>query len=88
MIETWQADSARESERMRRLWALADEANRRLPEMTPEEQKEVLDLLDVRVTVIEHATRTTPTRVRIEGIVYDTLLTDERNLATPSSRRS
>jgi site-specific DNA recombinase len=88
MIETWQVESARESERMRRLWALADEAHRRLPQMTPQEQKEVLDLLDVRVTIIEHVTRTAPARVRIEGIVYDTLLTDERDLASTSSPRS
>jgi site-specific DNA recombinase len=87
MIETWQQESARESERMRNLWSLADEASRRLPEMSLEEQKEVLDLLDVRVTIIEHATRTTPTRMRIEGIVYDTLLTDERDLKITSSRR-
>jgi len=91
MIESWQADSARESERMRRLWALADEAHRRLPHMSPEEQKEVLELLDVRVTVLAHATRTTPARVRIEGVVYDALLSEEkavRELARPSHRSS
>lgn len=87
MVEAWQVDSARESERMRRLWALADQAHRRLPEMTPEEQKEVLDLLDVRVTIIDHATAKTPARVRIEGIVSDALM-DERDLETTSSRRS
>jgi site-specific DNA recombinase len=91
MIESWQADSARESERMRALWALADEAHRRLPHMSPEEQKEILDLLDVRVTVLTHATRETPTRVRIEGIVYDALLSEEgevRDLAQTSSPRN
>lgn len=90
MIESWQMESERESERMRRLWALADAAHKRLPQMTPEEQKEVLDLLDVRVTVLAHATRTTPARVGIEGVVYDALLSEEkavRELARPSPLR-
>ena len=91
MIESWQIESARESERMRRLWALADQAHRRLPQMTPEEQKEILDLLDVRVTILEHGTRTTAAQVRIEGMVYDHLLSEEkpvRDLAKASTRRS
>lgn len=91
MIASWQVESARESERMRRLVALADQAHQRLPQMTPEEQKEVLDLLDVRVTILEHGTRTTPARVRIEGVVYDHLLSEERpvwDLGKTSSRRS
>ncbi|MEN3342284.1 MAG: hypothetical protein V7644_1688, partial [Actinomycetota bacterium] len=91
MVETWQVESARESERMRALWALAEHAHKRLPQMSPEEQKEVLDLLDLRVTILDHATRTTPARVRIEGVVYDTLLSDERavrDLAQTSSPSS
>jgi hypothetical protein len=58
--------------------------------MTPEEQKEVLDLLDVRVTILAAATRTTPAKVRIEGVVYDHLLSEEkavRDLAQTSSRK-
>src|SRR5258708_33703904 len=83
-------ESERESERMRRLWELAEHANTRLPQMTPQEQKEVLDLLDVRVTILAAATRTTPAKVRIEGVVYDHLLSEEkavRDLAQTSSRR-
>jgi DNA invertase Pin-like site-specific DNA recombinase len=89
MIESWRKESERESERMRRLWELAEQAHRRLPNMTPEEQKEVLDLLDVRVTILESATHTTPAKVRIEGIVYDHVLSGEaavRELAKTPSR--
>jgi site-specific DNA recombinase len=92
MIESWRVESDRESERMRRLWELAEHAHKRLPGMTTEEQKEVLDLLDIRVTILASATRTTPAQVRIEGVVYDSVLSGEtavRDLAkTPSPRSS
>jgi DNA invertase Pin-like site-specific DNA recombinase len=80
MIEAWRADSAQASQRMRRLWELAEEAHKRLPMMTPEEQKQVLELLDVRVTVLEHARKSPggrvlePARIRIEGFVSDDVL--------------
>jgi site-specific DNA recombinase len=76
MLESWREDSARESQRMRYLWELAEGAHKRLPHMTPQEQKEMLDLLDVRVTVREHATKETPTRVRVEGVVGSVALTN------------
>jgi chromosome segregation ATPase len=80
MIEAWRADSAQASKRMRRLWELAEQAHKRLPTMSPEEQKQVLNLLDVRVTVLEHARKSTggrvlePARIRIEGFVSDDVL--------------
>lgn len=81
MIESWRADSQKASERMRRLWALAEEAHRRLPTMTRREQKEVLALLDVRVTVLENQVKApgghrivSPARIRIEGRVNDQIL--------------
>jgi hypothetical protein len=69
MLESLREESARESQRMRHLWELAEGAHKRLPHMTPQEQKEMLDLLDIRVTVLEHATKDTPARVGIEGVV-------------------
>jgi DNA invertase Pin-like site-specific DNA recombinase len=42
MIEAWRADSAQASKRMRRLWELAEQAHKRLPTMSPVEQKQVL----------------------------------------------
>jgi site-specific DNA recombinase len=83
MIESWQADSERESERMRRLWALAERAHQRLPKMTPKEQKIVLDLLDVRVTIVEHVKKSrggrilAPAKVRIEGVVYESIFSGD-----------
>ena len=61
---------------LRHLWELAEGAHERLPSMTPQEQKEMLDLLDVRVTVVEHATKEAPARVRIEGVVGSVALTN------------
>ena len=76
MLESWREESARESQRMRHLWELAEGAHKRLPHMTPEEQKEMLDLLDVRVTVLEHATKETLARVRVEGVGGSVALTN------------
>lgn len=57
--------------------------------MTPEEQKEMLDLLDVRVTVLEHGTKETPTRVRVEGVVGSVALTNAaREIDEVEPRRS
>jgi hypothetical protein len=66
--------------------------------MTPEEQKEVLALLDVRVTVLKHAKKTAggrvvaPARVRIEGLVSDQMLLSAegstRHIDEIPSRRS
>jgi site-specific DNA recombinase len=97
MIESWRADSQKASQRMRRLWELAEAAHRRLPSMTPEEQKQVLELLDVRVTVLEHAKKSSggrvlaPARIRIEGLVSDQLLSGDaptRDIAQIPSPKS
>jgi site-specific DNA recombinase len=77
MIDAWRADSQQASKRMRRLWALAERAHKRLPNMPPQEQKQILDLLDIRVTVMKHATKSAggrvlkPAQIRIEGLVND-----------------
>jgi site-specific DNA recombinase len=89
MLESWREESARESQRMRHLWELAEGAHERLPNMTPQEQKEMLDLLDVRVTVLEHATKETPARVRVEGVVGSVALTNAaREIDEDIARRS
>lgn len=96
MIESWRADSQKASQRMRRLWELAEQAHRRLPSMTLQEQKQVLDLLDIRVTILSHAKKTPrhrilePAQIRIEGLVNDQMLVSNedstRNLARTSFR--
>lgn len=98
MIESWRADSQNASQRMRRLWELAEEAHRRLPTMTPAEQKQILELLDVRVTVLKHAKKSAggkvlaPARIRIEGLVNDQMLVSAegsaRDIDETSSPRS
>ncbi len=80
MIEGWRTESQHTSSRMRRLWELAEEAHQRLPNMTLAEQKQVLELLDVQVTVVRHARKTAghrilePAQIRIEGVVNDQVL--------------
>ncbi|WP_219506458.1 recombinase family protein [Nonomuraea ceibae] len=59
-------DANGESERVRALIELAERASSRLANMSPEEQAEVVELLDVRVTVLDN---TDAPRLRIEGIV-------------------
>jgi DNA invertase Pin-like site-specific DNA recombinase len=96
MVESWRVESSRQSDRMRRLWELAEKAHARLPNMSAEEQKQVLDLLDVRVTILEHQKRTpghrvlAPAKVRIEGLVTDQVLAGvsdpARYIDNPSSR--
>ncbi|MED7929321.1 recombinase family protein [Nonomuraea sp. LP-02] len=54
------------SERMRALIELAERASSRLADMTSEERAEVVELLRVRVTVLEN---TAEPRIRIEGVV-------------------
>jgi hypothetical protein len=39
--------------------------------MDPEEQKQVLELLDVRVTILDSGSRSAPARVRVEGTVFE-----------------
>ncbi len=62
------------SQRKRRLWQLAETARRRLHTLTPLQQRQVLDLLDVRVFILKDATRRDPTLIRLEGTVHDTSL--------------
>jgi len=97
MIESWRDDSAKASKRMRNLWKLAEEAHKRLPQMTPQEQKQVIDLLDLKVTVIEHAKKSAggrvlaPAKVKIEGLVNEQVLVSDdstRDIGRTSPRRS
>jgi len=95
MIEGWRTESQHTSSRMRRLWELAELAHQRLPNMSQQEQKQVLELLDVRVTILKHARKTAghrvlePAQIRIEGVVNDQVLlsADEttRHIAQPPS---
>ncbi|MCX5206925.1 recombinase family protein [Streptomyces sp. NBC_00237] len=51
MVVAWRSEALAAEQRAEDLRALADLARERLHDMNPEEQREVLDLLDVRVTV-------------------------------------
>lgn len=53
-LNSWREANTVESERMRSLWELADVAHYRLGSMSPSEMKDVLKLLDVKVTVLGH----------------------------------
>lgn len=68
-VAAWQRQTATEADRMGRLRTLALGASERLRTMSPEEQAAVYGLLDVRVMILEHSTRTSPTKVLVEGHV-------------------
>lgn len=53
LLTEWQEESAKQSARMRDVWALAEIASERLLNMTLEQQCQVLALLDVRVQVTD-----------------------------------
>lgn len=84
-LEAWSSAGTVESGRMRRLWELAEVAHTRLQKMTPEEWATVLDLLHVKVTILSHATKTTPARIHIEGEVHGDLLLDHVNSGTSTA---
>jgi len=50
---------------------MADVARDGLPEMSLVEKKRVLDLLGVRVQILDAGPRTTPVRVKVEGQFFD-----------------
>ncbi len=76
-IEAWTLDSRNESDRVRQLWELADIAHLRLGSMSEQEKAAVLDLLDVRVRVLDHGKRLIPPRISIEGTVFYELLAEQ-----------
>lgn len=73
-MDAWGRRGAERSQQMRRLWELAEVAHTRLGQMTGQEKARVLDLLDVRVTVLRHRSPGNPPTIRIEGTVYDRLV--------------
>jgi hypothetical protein len=67
----WKREGEQQSQRVQRLVELADVARERLPEMSLVERKRVLDLLGVRVQILDAGSRTTPVRLKIEGHFFD-----------------
>ena len=55
-LQVWEDQAVDESNRMQRLWELADAAHTRLHDMTPQEQRRVLELLAVQVRATGFAT--------------------------------
>lgn len=51
-LQMWQEQTLADSDRMRRLWELADLAAARVESMTVQEQRRILTLLEVQVTVL------------------------------------
>jgi hypothetical protein len=71
MVEEWRREGQAQSERITRLVELAQTAKKRLPRMTLDERRRVLDLLDVRVTIIDAGSRSQGLKVKIEGVFLD-----------------
>jgi hypothetical protein len=60
-----------QSERITRLVELAQTAKKRLPRMSIDEKRRVLDLLDVRVTILDSGFRSQSIKLKIEGVFLD-----------------
>ena len=75
-LQAWSDRNEAESERMAGLAKLAEVAHRRLDDMHPAERRAVLDLLDVKVAVLDAGDRRSPPHIRIEGQVPESLTLD------------
>jgi len=71
MVEEWKREGEQQSQRVQGLVELAQVARERLPHMSLVEKKRVLDLLGVRVLIVDAGSRTAPVRVKIEGQFFD-----------------
>ncbi len=71
MVEEWRREGQAQSERITRLVELAQTAKKRLPRMTLDERRRVLDLLDVRVTIIDAGSRSQGVKLKIVGVFLD-----------------
>ena len=83
-LRAWIDRNKTESERMAGLARLAEVAHLRLDTMAPSERRAVLDLLDVKVSVLDTGDRRNPPRIRIEGQIPERLdLDGNLNNAAP-----
>ncbi|MBK5267272.1 MAG: hypothetical protein JJE47_07540, partial [Acidimicrobiia bacterium] len=86
-LDAWAKQNAAQSERMASLARLAEAAHKRLDTMSDVERRAVLDLLDVRVTVLDSGDRRREPQIRIEGHVPE-LLSLDGNLNDAGLRHS
>jgi len=75
-LDAWADQNAAQSERTANLARLAEIAHKRLDTMSDVERRAVLDLLDVRVTVLDAGDRRRSPQIRIEGHVPELWLLD------------
>jgi DNA invertase Pin-like site-specific DNA recombinase len=75
-LAAWTEQNAAQSERMASLAKLAEGAHKRLDTMSPVERRAVLDLLDVRVDVLDSGGRRRAPKIRIEGQIPEELSLD------------
>ena len=86
-LQAWADRGAADSERMASLAKLAEVAHKRLDNMSSVERRAVLDLLDVKVSVLDAGDRKRSPQIRIEGQVPEKLALDG-NLVDAGPRRS
>ena len=72
-LATWAKASADQSDRMRKLWKVAQTAHQRLGTLNIRERKHVLELLDIRAAVVAQPTRSSPAQIEITGTVTETI---------------
>ena len=70
-LTTLQQERAGQSEQTRKLWELAERTPARLRNMSTPDRRNMLAILDTRVTIIDQGDRRTPPSLRISGAVAD-----------------
>jgi hypothetical protein len=71
MVDEWRREGEVQTQRIERLVELVQVAKKRLPRMSLDEKKRVLDLLDVRVTILDAGARSQSVKLKIEGVFLD-----------------
>jgi len=80
MMAQVNAESGKQSHRLDRLDRVAQMAAETLADADVELRAQVIDLLDVRVDIIEHATLTEPMRIKLSGVVDDIRLSESASV--------
>lgn len=72
-LEAWQTEGRAKVDRATELAGLAEVANTRLGELSDQEWRQVLELLDVEIRVTEGPTRSAPARIALSGTIPEML---------------
>lgn len=87
-LKAWSERNATAGQRMVDLTKLAGIAVERLANMTPHQQRQIIEALDLTVRVVQPASRKRPAQIRIEGAVSERLVDHLGNPQDAELKRS